>query len=46
VREAVIRDGRMTAAGLDAYQRVLLQAGHLKEKVAFDAVFTSQHLPA
>lgn len=46
VREAVIPDGKMTAAASDAYQRVLLQTGHLKEKVAFDAVFTNQYLPA
>ena len=45
VREAVIPNGRMTAAGSDAYQRVLLQTGHLKEAVAFDAVFTNQYLP-
>jgi ABC-type nitrate/sulfonate/bicarbonate transport system substrate-binding protein len=46
VREAVIPNGRMSAAGSDAYQRVLLQTGHLKETVAFDAVFTNQYLPA
>jgi NitT/TauT family transport system substrate-binding protein len=46
VREAVIPNGRMTAAGSDAYQKVLLQTGHLKEKVAFDAVFTNQFVPA
>ena len=45
VREAVIPNGRMTAAGSDAYQKVLLQTGHLKEQVAFDAVFTNQYLP-
>jgi ABC-type nitrate/sulfonate/bicarbonate transport system substrate-binding protein len=45
VREAVIPDGRMTAAGSDAYQKVLLQTGHLKERVAFDSVFTNQYLP-
>lgn len=33
-------------AGSDAYQKVLLQTGHLKETVAFDAVFTNQYLPA
>ncbi len=46
VREAVIPDGKMSAAGSDTYQKVLLQTGHLKEKVAFDAVFTNQYLPA
>ena len=46
VREAVIPNGRMSAAGSDAYQKVLLQTGHLKETVAFDAVFTNQYLPA
>jgi sulfonate transport system substrate-binding protein len=46
VREAVIPNGRMTAAGSDAYQKVLLQTGHLKERVAFDAFFTNQYLPA
>lgn len=46
VREAVIPNGRMSAAGSDAYQKVLLQKGHLKETVAFDAVFTNQYLPA
>jgi NitT/TauT family transport system ATP-binding protein len=46
LREAVVPDGKMTAAASDAYQRVLLQTGHLKEKVAFDAVFTNQYLPA
>jgi hypothetical protein len=45
VREAVIPDGRMTAAGSEAYQKVLLQTGHLKERVAFDSVFTNQYLP-
>jgi NitT/TauT family transport system substrate-binding protein len=45
VREAVIPNGRMSAAGSDAYQKVLLQTGHLKEAVAFDAVFTNQYLP-
>ena len=29
-----------------AYQMVLRQTGHLKETVAFDAVFTNQYLPA
>ena len=42
MREAVIPDGRMTAAGSEAYQKVLLQTGHLKAPVAFDAVFTNQ----
>ena len=46
VREAVIANGRMSAARSDAYQRVLLQTGHVKETVAFDAVFTNQYLPA
>jgi NitT/TauT family transport system substrate-binding protein len=46
VREAVIPDGRMTAAASDAYQKVLLMTGHLKAPVAFDAVFTNQYLPA
>jgi NitT/TauT family transport system substrate-binding protein len=46
VREAVIPNGRMSAAGSDAYQKVLLRTGHLKEAVAFDAVFTNQYLPA
>jgi NitT/TauT family transport system substrate-binding protein len=45
VREAIIPDGRMTAAGSDAYQKVLLQTGHLKGPVAFDSVFTNQYLP-
>jgi hypothetical protein len=45
VREAVIPDGRMTAAASDAYQKVLLMTGHLKSPVAFDAVFTNQYLP-
>ena len=38
VREAVIADGRMTAAASDTYQKVLLMTGHLKSPVAFDAV--------
>lgn len=46
VREAIIADGRMTAAGAEAYQKVLLDTGHLKEKVAFDAVFSNRFLPA
>jgi hypothetical protein len=46
VREAVIPNGRMSAAGSDAYQKVLLQTGHLKDTVAFDAVFTNRYLPA
>jgi len=45
VREAVIPDGRMTAAGSDAYQQVLMMTGHLKTPVAFDAVFTNKYLP-
>jgi len=45
VREAVIPDGRMTAAGSDAYQTVLLDSGHLKERVPFDTVFTNEYLP-
>jgi len=45
VREAVIANGRMTAAGSDAYQKVLLQTGHLKQAVAFDSVFTNEYLP-
>ena len=46
VREAIIPDGRMKPEGSDAYQKVLLQTGHLKQAVAFDAVFTNQYLPA
>jgi NitT/TauT family transport system substrate-binding protein len=46
VREAVIADGKMTAAGSDAYQKVLLQTGHLKQAVPFDAVLTNRYLPA
>ena len=46
MREAIIPNGRMSAAGSDAYQKVLLQTGHLKETVAFDAVFTNRYLPA
>ena len=46
VREAIIPDGRMKPQGSDAYQKVLLQTGHLKQAVAFDAVFTNQYLPA
>lgn len=45
VREAVSPNGRMTAAASDAYQKVLIQTGHLKAPVAFDAVFTNQYLP-
>jgi NitT/TauT family transport system substrate-binding protein len=45
VREAVIPDGRMTAAASDAYQKVLMATGHLKAPVAFDAVFTNKYLP-
>ena len=45
VREAVIPDGRMTAAASDAYQKVLLMTGHLKAPVAFDAVLTNRYLP-
>ncbi|MCC6778383.1 MAG: ABC transporter substrate-binding protein [Hyphomicrobiales bacterium] len=45
VREAVIPDGKMTAAASDAYQKVLLMTGHLKSPVAFDAVFTNKYLP-
>jgi NitT/TauT family transport system substrate-binding protein len=45
VREAVIPDGKMTAAGSDAYQKVLMQTGHLKSAVAFDAVFSNKYLP-
>jgi NitT/TauT family transport system substrate-binding protein len=46
VREAVIPNGQMTAAGSDAYQKVLLMTGHLKAPVAFDAVFTNKYLPS
>ena len=46
VREAVIPDGRMTAAASEAYQKVLIQTGHLKAPVAFDAIFTNRYLPA
>ena len=45
VREAVIPDGKMTAAASVAYQKVLLMTGHLKSAVAFDSVFTNQYLP-
>ena len=45
VREAVIPNGKMTAAASEAYQKVLLTTGHLKSPVAFDAVFTNQYLP-
>jgi NitT/TauT family transport system substrate-binding protein len=45
VREAVIPDGKMTAAASEAYQKVLLMTGHLKSAVAFDSVFTNQYLP-
>jgi NitT/TauT family transport system substrate-binding protein len=45
VREAVIPDGRMTAAGSDAYEKVLLMTGHIKSPVAFDSVFTNKYLP-
>jgi ABC-type nitrate/sulfonate/bicarbonate transport system substrate-binding protein len=45
VREAVIPDGKMTAAASQAYQKVLIETGHLKAPVAFDAVFTNQYLP-
>ena len=45
VREAVIANGRMTPAGSEAYQKVLIRTGHLKAPVAFDAVFTNQYLP-
>ena len=45
VREAVIPDGKMTAAASEAYQKVLLMTGHLKSPVAFDAVFTNKYLP-
>src|ERR1043166_171670 len=45
VREAVIADGRMTAASSDTYQKVLLTTGHLKSPVAFDAVLTNHYLP-
>jgi NitT/TauT family transport system substrate-binding protein len=46
VREAVIPDGKMTAAASDAYQKVLLMTGHLKSPVPFDAVFTNKYLPS
>jgi NitT/TauT family transport system substrate-binding protein len=45
VREAVIPDGKMTAAASDAYEKVLLMTGHLKSPVPFDAVFTNKYLP-
>ena len=46
VREAVIPDGKMTAAGSAAYQKVLMMTGALKAPVAFDAVFTNKYLPS
>ena len=36
----------MKPAASEAYQKVLMQTGHLKHAVAFDAVFTNQYLPA
>jgi ABC-type nitrate/sulfonate/bicarbonate transport system substrate-binding protein len=46
VREAIIPDGKMTAAGSDTYVKVLLQTGHLKQPVGFDSVFSNRYLPA
>ena len=46
VREAVISDGKMTPAASDAYQKVLMMSGHLKQAVAFDNVFTNKYLPS
>ncbi len=46
VREAVIADGKMTPAASDAYQKVLMMSGHLKQAVAFDNVFTNKYLPS
>jgi NitT/TauT family transport system substrate-binding protein len=46
VREAIIPDGRMTAAGSDAYEKVLMMTGALKQLVPFDAVFTNKYLPS
>ena len=45
VREAVTADGQHDRRRSDAYQKVLLQTGHLKAPVPFDAVFTNQYLP-
>jgi NitT/TauT family transport system substrate-binding protein len=45
VRQAVLANGRQTVAGSDAYQKVLLQTGHLKQAVPFDTVFTNAYLP-
>ena len=42
VREAVIPDGRMTAAGIGGLSEGADETGHLKSPVAFDAVFTNQ----
>jgi NitT/TauT family transport system substrate-binding protein len=46
IREAVIPDGKMSRTGAETYQKVLLMTGHLKEPVAYDAVFTDKFLPA
>ena len=45
VREAVVSDGKMTVAGSDAYEQVMLDTGSLKEHVPFDKVFTNKYLP-
>ncbi len=45
VREAVVPDGKMSPAGSDAYQEVLIRTGHLRQRVPFEAVFDTSFLP-
>ena len=46
LRFRVRGDGKMTPAASDAYQKVLMMSGHLKQAVAFDNVFTNKYLPS
>lgn len=45
VREAVTPDGKMSPAGSNAYQEVLIRTGHLRQRVPFEAVFDTSFLP-
>ncbi len=45
VKQAVAPDGRMSEAGSDNYQKLLLETGGLKAKVPYGGVFTTEYLP-
>jgi hypothetical protein len=46
VREAIRADGEKTSAGSAVCVKVLLQIGHLKQRVATGSILTNQYLLA